>query len=201
MLPTHCMTLIRVERHPHHSAAPILPRDAIWLWELRMQLVKGRVWNTATPYQINWDQLRYSGRKKKKKKNKNQKTTNAQGNIPVQIYSRHPEVRQLSSRDALYMVLGPTLVKLTVRQAFVYISNNTLPSCLPPLCTSQTWCRWHVPSLRVIWAEEAKFVVASCFLWSATHGLAPVAKLLLGTFWGEMGFEVLPSHFTHSSTC
>lgn len=137
-----------------------------------------------------------------KKKIKNKNTTNAQGNTAVQIYSRHPEEGQVSSRDALYMVLVPTLVNLTVRQAFVCISNNTLPSCSPPLCTSQIWCRWHVPLLRVIWAEEAKFVVASCFLWSATHGLAPVAKLLLGMFQGgEMSFEVLPSHLTHSSTC
>lgn len=40
-----------------HSAAPVLPHDAIRLWELGMQLVRGRVWDTATTYQLNWDQL------------------------------------------------------------------------------------------------------------------------------------------------
>lgn len=49
-----------------HYAAPVLPRDAIWLWELRMQLVRGRVWDIATTYQLNRDQLRYNAEKKEK---------------------------------------------------------------------------------------------------------------------------------------
>lgn len=36
-----------------HSAAPVLPHDATQLWDLRMQLVRGRVWDTVTTYQLN----------------------------------------------------------------------------------------------------------------------------------------------------
>lgn len=46
-----------------HSAAPVLPHDAIQVWELRMQLARGRVWDIATTSQLNWDQLRYSTEK------------------------------------------------------------------------------------------------------------------------------------------
>lgn len=47
-----------------HSAAPVLPHDATQLWDLRMQLVRGRVWDTAATYQLNWDRMRYSAKKK-----------------------------------------------------------------------------------------------------------------------------------------
>lgn len=46
-----------------HSAAPVLPHDAIQLWDLRMQLVRGRVWDIATTYQLNGDRMRYSTKK------------------------------------------------------------------------------------------------------------------------------------------
>lgn len=59
MLPTQCKTLIRAERYPQHAVA--LPCEATQLWELRMQLVRGRVWDTDTTHQ-----LRYSNEKKKK---------------------------------------------------------------------------------------------------------------------------------------
>ena len=98
-----------------HSAASVLPHDARRLWELVMHLVRGRVWDIATTCQLNWDQPRYSAEKKHS------------GNTAVQPSSRHSEVAQVHSRDALHMVRGSTLVKPTVRQSFGHTSNTTLP--------------------------------------------------------------------------
>lgn len=76
MLPTHRVTPIRAERHPHRAAAPALPRDATGPWEPRTHRVRSRVWDTAA-----MDRPSYGAGKKKQNKTGKQKAT--QTKIPT----------------------------------------------------------------------------------------------------------------------
>lgn len=107
MLPTQCKTLIRAERYPQHAVA--LPCEATQLWELRMQLVRGRVWDTDTTHQ-----LRYSNEKKKKNSN-NKKTTHTPGEISSFTPGIQRQDLQVSRRGSqtppLYIAWGLMLVE------------------------------------------------------------------------------------------
>lgn len=143
-----------------HSAAPVLPHDAIQLWDLRMQLVRGRVWDTASTYQLNWEQMRYSAKKIH----------------PGKLLFQTSRGRTNYCRDALHMVWWSTLVKSIVKQGLVHTSNNILSlahhhCALARAEADDTYLCWGV-----IWAKEDEFVAASCFLWSAPHDLASVAS-------------------------
>lgn len=66
MLPTHRVTPIGAERHPHRAAAPALPCDATRPWEPGTHRVRSRVWDTAATGRPSYG----AGNKKKKKKHK-----------------------------------------------------------------------------------------------------------------------------------
>lgn len=68
MLPTHRVTPIGAERHPHRAAAPALPRDATRPWEPGTHRVRSRVWDTAAT-----DRPSYGAGKKTKNKQENKR--------------------------------------------------------------------------------------------------------------------------------
>lgn len=142
VLPTHRVTLIRAERHPHHTAAPVLPHDATRLWEFGMQLVRRRVWDTATTYR-----LRYStGNKqanKRQHKQKSQPTHSGRYCCTALLQASGGRTCKLVAgmlKCHLCVVWGSTLVEAHCQTGFC--AHQQHPSCcLPTLHASQRRCR------------------------------------------------------------
>lgn len=74
------------------------------------------------------------------------------------------------------MIWWSTLVKSTVRQVLAHTSNNILSPADHHCALARADADDTYPCWGVISAKEDDFVVASCFLWSVPHELAPVAS-------------------------